>query len=104
MRSSGTSWGLAHKVTTGVEIANGSPWRSVIMPRCAVSDSVRSTRASPCPCKKERPITCRVTMRPANNSMPRMITHVIDRSFLQRSEEHTSELQYRGHLVYRLLL
>src|SRR5690625_5611320 len=32
------------------------------------------------------------------------VVRMIDRSILDRSEEHTSELQSRGHLVCRLLL
>ena len=35
------SWGLAHTESTGVLMASGSPKRSVIMPRCAGSDTTR---------------------------------------------------------------
>src|SRR5690625_5951606 len=40
----------------------------------------------------------------AREFLQRVLANDIDRAAEQRSEEHTSELQSRGHLVCRLLL
>src|SRR5690625_5704947 len=40
----------------------------------------------------------------AGGSAPKHIEQFIEEGYLRRSEEHTSELQSRGHLVCRLLL
>src|SRR5690625_6300930 len=36
--------------------------------------------------------------------LPQYVSRILFSMFLERSEEHTSELQSRGHLVCRLLL
>src|SRR5437870_10689982 len=44
------------------------------------------------------------TQRPCSVSQPLRISGFVRRSWCWRSEEHTSELQSRGHLVCRHLL
>src|SRR5690606_33842944 len=54
-----TSLGFSQSESTGVLIASGSPLRSMMLPRCAASTSVRTVRASPCRCRTSLSSTCR---------------------------------------------
>src|SRR5439155_17132802 len=46
----------------------------------------------------------RVVLRPTPSAPPRVARPTTHPTVVMRSEEHTSELQSRGHLVCRLLL
>src|SRR5207253_6667529 len=79
---------------------------SSAMAAFASSSLSRSTKANP----RERPVSLSVmilterTVRLSPSISCLICASVVSKGRLPRSEEHTSELQSRGHLVCRLLL
>src|SRR5439155_22210176 len=78
-------------------ISNRLPTKSTLFPSRRSSDLSGTESVSGL---KEMRLTI-----PARDAMPRRCSGIASRAgIVKRSEEHTSELQSRGHLVCRLLL
>src|SRR5690625_6593558 len=72
-------------------------------PSTATYTAVSNNHAWPWPGAKTKAPTNAPTVAPVHNSAP-AVNMTFQRLRYARSEEHTSELQSRGHLVCRLLL
>src|SRR5439155_6814097 len=99
------SWSYSRSVSSVLEIT--SPARSMRCSRMRYSNVVSSTGVPP---------TCTLCARVSNDTLPHVSCGLAQpparrssacsraSTSSKRSEEHTSELQSRGHLVCRLLL
>src|SRR3712207_7436331 len=77
------------------------PPRSTLFPYTTLFRS-RSGRRRSFPASVRRPSVCGASS--SGRHSPTRLTRTTRNSFLERSEEHTSELQSRQYLVCRLLL
>src|SRR5690554_7187060 len=91
---------MASKVSVSVPI-----WFTLIRIELAASNSIPFFRYSTLVTKRSSPTNWHLSpMVLFNNTQPSQSPSSQPSSMLSRSEEHTSELQSRPHLVCRLLL
>src|SRR5690625_5732491 len=92
-------WWFLRLIDTDGGISRGGKKRAVSTPALRNRLLARGHEYhSPTPSIRTRTVTPRSTARPSASMKRRPVSSV------SRSEEHTSELQSRGHLVCRLLL
>src|SRR2546422_7661688 len=80
------------------------PPRSTLFPYTTLFRSGSRRRSRPAPSRARPPQSCRGRRRERGESSSGLLDDHAPSDDLERSEEHTSELQSRLHLVCRLLL
>src|SRR5690606_11199894 len=93
---------------TGVDTASGSPWRSVMVPRCAGISTTCTCRAWPWPCRKSLRSTCRSKARASISAAPARkiaVTNTLRHCRLSALSvgifaHHDARLAHQGHVQF----